>query len=116
MAGDGDDVLGRKTLVCSRMLAADFGEGEAVGGGIEVFEAAGVLDGLEGDAADAGLLQGEVDDLADLVVVEALLQGDDERGGDVERLSFSRALRRMRRRSAPRSCMSGSRSKESNWR
>jgi hypothetical protein len=42
--------------------AADFGEGEAVGGGVVAREAAGLLDGLEGDAADAGLLEGEVED------------------------------------------------------
>ena len=61
MAGDGDDVLGAEDFGLFEDLAADFGEREAVGGGVEVLEAAGVLDGLEGDAADAGLLEGEVD-------------------------------------------------------
>ena len=49
-----------------------------------VDEAAGLLNGLEGDAADAGLLQGEVDDGAEFVVVDAAFHGDDQRGGDAE--------------------------------
>ena len=55
-------------------------------------QAAGLLHGLEGDAADAGLLQGEVDDGAHFVVVDAALDGDDERGGDVERVEFFEGL------------------------
>lgn len=124
MTGDGDDVLGAEDIGLFENFAADSGEGEAVGGGIEVadelasagvpllvvrgnrgevniptlsrsarqewgtpdiysrigdpgLEAAGVLDGLEGDAADTGLLQGEVDRLADLVIVETFLQRHD---------------------------------------
>jgi hypothetical protein len=48
-----------------------------------VVGSAGVLDRLERDAAHATLLEREVDDLADLVVVQAFLQRDDERRGDV---------------------------------
>ena len=83
MAGDGDDVFGFEEGVLGEDLLADFGEGEAIGGGVEVFGAAGVLDGLEGDAADAFLLEGEGDDVADFVVVEAFFQGDDEGRGEV---------------------------------
>ena len=84
MAGDGDDVFGLEDgglLEDLRRTSASVRRSVAR---VEILEAAGVLDGLEGDAADAGLLQGEVDDVADLVVVEALLERDDERGGDVE--------------------------------
>ena len=84
VAGDGDDVFGFEDGGLGEDAAADFGEGEAVRGGVEVVEAAGLLDGLEGDAADAGLLEGEVDDGAELVVVDSAFDGDDEGGGDVE--------------------------------
>ena len=103
MTGDGDDIFGAEDISLFENFASDFGEGEAVGGGIEVadefacvgiplfvvrgnrrevnipalsrgarqgwgtrdiyirirnpgLEAASVLDGLEGDATDAGLL------------------------------------------------------------
>ena len=84
MAGDGDEVFGFEGGGLVEDAAADFGEGEAVGGGGVVVEAAGLLDGLEGDSADAGLLEGEVDDGAELVVVDSAFYGDDQRGGDVE--------------------------------
>ena len=77
MAGDGDEVFGLEGGGLGEDAAADFGEGEAVGGGVVVVEAAGLLDGLEGDSADAGLLQGEVDDAAEFVVVDAAFYGDD---------------------------------------
>src|SRR5688572_346140 len=83
MAGDGDDVGRLENAALSQDLLADLAEGQAVGRRVEVFDAAGVLDGLEGDAADTFLLQGEVDRLADLVVVQSFLEGDDERSGDV---------------------------------
>ncbi len=44
--------------------------------------AAGVEGGLEVDAADGRVLDGEVDDAADFVLVDAALDGGDE--GDVE--------------------------------
>ena len=46
-------------------------------------DAAGVLDWLQGHAAHARLLQGVVDGLADLVVVESLLQRYDQIRRDV---------------------------------
>ena len=69
MTGDGDYVFGAEDIGLFEDFAADFGEGQAVGGGIEVLQAAGVLDGLEGYSSHAGLLEGEVDGLADFVIV-----------------------------------------------
>jgi hypothetical protein len=43
---------------------------DAVGGGIEVFQASCILDRLEGNATNAGLLQGVLDDLADFVKLQ----------------------------------------------
>ena len=83
MAGDGDDVFRREDRRLIQDVAPHFREGEAVFCGIKSIEPAGDLDGLEGDAADAGLFEGEIDDLADLVVIDAALEGDDEGGGDV---------------------------------
>ena len=54
---------------------------------------AGLLDGLKGDAADAGLLQRELNDGAHFVVVDAALDRHDERGGDVERVEFFEGFR-----------------------
>ena len=81
--GRGPRRVGLNTRRLREDLLADLAERQAVGGGVEVFRSAGGLDRLERDAADAALLQREVDDLADLVVVQALLQRDDERRGDV---------------------------------
>jgi hypothetical protein len=80
---DGDDIFGAKDVGLLENVAANFAEGEAVGGRIEFFEASGVLDGLQGDAADAGLQQSVVDDLANFAVVETFAQGDDERSGKI---------------------------------
>ncbi len=55
VAGDGDDVLGAEDFGLLENFAADFGESQAVGGGIEVFQASGVLNGLEGYASHTGL-------------------------------------------------------------
>src|SRR5438876_3065616 len=83
MARDGDDVTGLEDWGLLENLLADFAERQAVGRRIETVEPSGGLDGLEGDAADAFLLQGEVDDLADFAVVETFLENDDEGRGDV---------------------------------
>src|SRR6266550_7147785 len=83
MAGNGDDVFGFEDGCLLENLAADFGEGEAVGGGIEILEATGVLDGLERNAADTRLLKCVVNSLADFVVVQTFLQRDNQRGRDV---------------------------------
>lgn len=56
-------------------VAADFGESEAVGGRIELLDAACILNGLQGDATNARLGEGVVDDFADFVVVEAFAKG-----------------------------------------
>lgn len=84
VAGDGDDVFGGEDRGLLEDAAADFGEGEAVLGGGEVGEAACLLDGLKGDAADAGLSKGEVDDLAEFGIVDSALDRNDEGGGDAE--------------------------------
>src|SRR5579864_1518689 len=52
------------------------------------FQASGVLDWLEGDSADAGLLEREVDGLADFVVVQTFLESDHQVRGDVIAIQF----------------------------
>jgi hypothetical protein len=58
---------------------ADLADGQAVFLPIVAVGAAGVLHRLERDAAHAAAQRGEADDVADLVVVHALLQRHDER-------------------------------------
>ena len=53
-------------------IPAHFGERQSIGRRFEVFEPAGGLDRLKGDAAPGGLLQREVDDSTKLLVVEPL--------------------------------------------
>ena len=85
--------------------------------GSKFSSAARVLHGLKGHAAHAGLFEGIVDDLADLVVVEPFLQSDDESRGDiVARSAFRGPLRARGEVPAAQICSSGSRSKESNCR
>ena len=67
--GTGIMSSGRKTVVCSRILRRTSVRVRRSVAGSKFSEAAGVLDGLEGYASDAGLLEGEVDGLADFVVV-----------------------------------------------
>src|SRR5947209_3815144 len=55
MARYGDYVLGAEDFGLFENFAANFGESQAVGSGIEVFEASSVLNRLEGDATDTGL-------------------------------------------------------------
>src|SRR4051812_131669 len=83
MARYGDYVLGAEDLGLFENFAANFGESQTVGGGIEVFEASSVLNRLEGYATDTGLSQGEVDRLADLVIVQAFFKGNDQGSRDV---------------------------------
>ncbi len=82
--GTGMRSSGLKTEVCARMRRRTSESVRRCSAELVVAEAAGLLNGLEGDAADAGLLQGEVDDAAEFVVVDAAFYGDDEGGGDVE--------------------------------
>lgn len=83
VARDRDDVFGAKNAGLLENLSANFGKGETVGGRIEIFDTAGVLDGLQGDTANAGLGESEVDDFADFTVVETFAQSDDEGGREV---------------------------------
>src|SRR6185437_13774645 len=64
VAWHGDDVFGREDGGLLEDAPTYFGEGEAVLGRVEVREASGLLDGLEGDAADTRLREREVDDCA----------------------------------------------------
>ena len=64
MARNGNEVFGFEDGGLGKDAAANFGEGEAMGGGVVVAKPSCLLDWLEGDAADAGLLQGEFDDAA----------------------------------------------------
>lgn len=83
MAWHRNYVLGAESVGLFDDFPADLGESEPVGSGIELFEAPGVLNGLESYTPDTGLGQSEVDDFADLAVVEALLQGHDKIRRDV---------------------------------
>ena len=83
VARDGYDVRRLEDRRLLEDLLSNFAEREAIRGRIEVIQSAGALDRLERYATDASLIQRLVDDLADLVVVQSLLQCDDERGGNV---------------------------------
>ena len=74
MAGHRDHVLGPEDRRLLEDAAAHLGQRQAIARRIEAVGAAGVLDRLERHAAHARLLQREVDDPADLVVVQALLR------------------------------------------
>ncbi len=78
MAGHGNHVLRAKDPGLFENLAADFGEGEPVGCGVEAFQASGILNGLQGYAADTRLLQRVVDDLSDFAVVQAFAKRDNQ--------------------------------------
>ena len=84
MAGDRDEVFRAEDAGLLEDAAAHLVERQTVLRGVEALHAARLLHGLERDAANAGLLQREVDDGAELVVVDAPLDRDDERGGDAE--------------------------------
>ena len=83
MRSSGASTPGAQRLGLLKNAAADLGKGEAVLGLFVAERAAGLLDGLEGDAAHAGLLEREIDECAELVVVGTLRDGDDEGGGNV---------------------------------
>src|SRR5215469_8293809 len=59
MAGDRDNVFCSKHLRLFKNFAAHFRECETVRRRIEILETAGVLNGLQGDAPNARLLQSE---------------------------------------------------------
>ena len=84
---------------------------------IEALEPAGGLDRLERHAAHARLLQREVDDPADLAVVEALLDRDDQRRRDAELVQpLERLLADVAQVGAAQLASARSRSNESNCR
>ena len=66
MARHRDDVLGREHRRLLEDAAPHLGERQAIALGIVALEPPGRLHRLQRDAADARLLEREVDDLADL--------------------------------------------------
>ena len=73
--------LGWKWDDCSR-IRADLAQRQPVACRVEPLDPSGGLHGLEGHPAYTGLRQREIDDRADLVVVEPFLERDDQRGRD----------------------------------
>ena len=73
MAGHRDQVLGREDAGLLEDPAPHLGQRQPVGRRVEALEPARRLHRLEGHAAHARLREREVDDLAELVVVHALL-------------------------------------------
>ena len=82
MAWHWNDVFRTEDRGLLEDLAPDLRKREPITRRIVVLVAAGVLNWLEGHAAYAGLLKGEVDDLADLGIVEPSLDGHNESGRD----------------------------------
>src|SRR5260221_2270448 len=82
MAGYGDHVLGAKDGGLFEDFAANFGEGEPVGCGIETFQTSCILNRLQGYAADTRLLQRVIDDFSDFAVVQAFAKGHYQGGRD----------------------------------
>ncbi len=92
VARHGDEVLGREHGRLLEDSPTYLGQGETLGGRIILRRAAGMLHGLERDATDTGLLHGEVDDLAELVVIESLLHDDDQRRADTVTVEILQGL------------------------
>ena len=115
--GTGMMSSGRNTSVCSRMRRRTSVSVSRSRGRIEALEAAGGLDRLEGDAAHARLLQREIDDAAELAVVQRRVLTVTTSVVEMPSRSVAPGrARRTARRSAPRSSRSGARSSESNCR
>src|SRR5258708_19571661 len=83
MAWDRNNIFGLKDLRLLEDFPPDLGQSQAVGGGIEILQTSSILDGLKRFAADARLLQGVVDGLANFVVVQAFFQRDHQIRRDV---------------------------------
>src|SRR5437763_1733446 len=83
MTRHGDDVAGLEQRGLLENSLTNLREREAIARGVEAIGSPRVLDRLKRYATDAALLEREVDDLADLVIVQALLQRDDQRRRDV---------------------------------
>ena len=102
MARHGDDVLGPEHGRLLEDAAPHFGERQAIGGGIEASSRPAACTGWNVTPRTHGCCQREVDDLADLAVVHALLDGHDERRRDavpvepLERLLADRGADRRR--------------------
>jgi hypothetical protein len=84
MAGNGNQVFGLEVGGLVEDPAADLGQRESVFGAGVVEEAASLLNGLEGYAANTGLLQGEIDDGAKLVVIDAAFHCNHKRCRNTE--------------------------------
>ena len=83
MAGYGNDVFWPEDFCLFQNLTSNFGQGEPVFRGVEVLQPSRILNRLQRNASHARLLQSEIDDLADLAVVQALLERNDEVGRNV---------------------------------
>ena len=90
--GSGMMSSAREAALLLDQAAADVGEQHAVAVLVEAEIAAGILHRLEGDAAHAGPGEGVADDLADLAVIDALLEHGDQGGGDVVALEVLQRL------------------------
>ena len=68
MARHGDDILRPEQRGLLQDSPSDLGKGDAMGGDLEPITAAGGLDRLKYDSADARLLNRIIDDAAEFVV------------------------------------------------
>ena len=84
MTRNGNDIFGLEDRALFQNASAQFGKSQPVGSRVVLFKAPRGLYRLESHSAHAGLLQGEVDDLSNLPVIEPLLQGHDERSRNAE--------------------------------
>src|SRR5205807_8153172 len=91
VAGQRDQVVLAEDAPLVDDSAPDFREHDAVRRGIEALVAAGVLHGLERDAAHAGPALRISEHVADLAVIDAFADDADQRGRD------ARALQRLER-------------------
>ena len=75
VARDRQDISGGEDIALLEQLGAHLTQGQAVGRWVKLFAAPRMLDGLKGDAAHAGLLEPILNDLTELVIVDALFHG-----------------------------------------
>ncbi len=96
---------------------ADLGQRQPVARRVEALDPAGGLHWLERHAAHARLPQREVDDRADLIVIEPLLERDDQRRRDAVLVQVARVPGCGPRPDRPLGAhVAGAASSESNWR
>lgn len=84
MTGHRDNIFWAEQRGLLQDSAADLGEGDAMGGGLEPIITAGGLHRLKYDSADTRLLDRIIDDAAEFVVVHTALHGDHERGREAQ--------------------------------